>query len=165
MSGITVTLPEIKLVGITCRTNNKHLFESDPGTNKVAQTVQQYFHKGLSAKISHKKTPGTTYCAYTNYENDLNGDFTYFIGETVTSFEGVSSEFETLIIPPQTYAKFTNSPGPMPAVCIELWQTIWKTSSSELGGERSYITDFELYNERSSDHQNTILDIYIGIKK
>jgi predicted transcriptional regulator YdeE len=165
MNSLMTTLSEIKLVGITCRTNNKHLFESDPATNKVALTVQNYFHNGLSAKILHRKMPNTTYCAYTNYESDFNGDFTYFIGEEVTSFEGASPEFETLLIPAQTYAKFTNGPAPMPAVCIELWQKIWTTSASELGEERSYVTDFELYDERSCDHQNTILDIYIGVKK
>lgn len=34
----------------------------------------------------------------------------------------------------------------------------------QLGGERSYIADFEVYDERASDHLNVVLDIYIGIK-
>lgn len=34
-----------------------------------------------------------------------------------------------------------------------------------LGGERAYIADFEIYDERSSDPpHNAIFDIYIGIK-
>lgn len=32
-----ILLPEIKLIGITCRTNNAHLFEGDPATNIVAR--------------------------------------------------------------------------------------------------------------------------------
>ncbi len=37
-------------------------------------------------------------------------------------------------------------------------------TAEELGGERNYITDFEIYDERANDPQNTVLDIYIGIK-
>lgn len=162
----TVTpLAEIKLVGITTRTNSAHVFESDPSTNKIAATVQKYFHGGLAEKINSRKNPGTTYCVYTNYENDFNGDYTYFIGEAVNSFEGVSEGFETLTIPAQNYAKFTNQPGPMPAACINMWQNIWKMSPSDLSGERAYIADFEVYDDRSVDHNKVILDIYIGIKK
>ncbi|MBM3632157.1 MAG: AraC family transcriptional regulator [Alphaproteobacteria bacterium] len=157
-------LNEIKLVGITTRTNNAHLFKADPETNKVAATVQKYFHQGLAQNILHRKRPGTTYCAYTEYESDLNGDFTYFIGEEVVSFDNVPEGFKTLIIPSQDYLKLTNSPGPMPDVCINSWKNVWQMSPQELGGQRAYQTDFELYDERASDHQNVILDLYIGLK-
>jgi len=158
-------LPEIKLVGITCRTNNAHQFESDPSTNKIAATVQKYFHNALAEKILQRKNPGTTYCVYTNYESDYTGDYTYFIGEAVSSVEKVSEGFETLTIPAQHYSKFTNHPGPMPAVCIDMWQNIWAMTPSDLSGERAYIADFEVYDERSVDHNNVTLDIYIGIRK
>ncbi|CAN5273222.1 GyrI-like domain-containing protein [soil metagenome] len=158
-------LQEIKLVGITCRTNNTHIFEANTSTNKIAATVQKYFHDGLSNKISNRSNPGTTYCIYTNYESDFSGDYTYFIGEEVNSFEEVGSEFEKLLIPSQSYVKFTNQPGPMPDVCINMWKEIWAMQPSDLGGERAYIADFEIYDERSSDHKNVTLDIYIGIKK
>lgn len=164
MQKVTTTLPEIKLVGITTRTSNASLFEQDPSTNAVAATVQKYFHNGLSEKISDRTKPGTTYCIYTQYETDENGEYTYFIGEAVNGFETIPDTFETLTIPAQTYAKFTNASGPMPAVCIEMWQNIWKMNASDLGGKRAYIADFEVYDERSHDHNNVILDIYIGIQ-
>ncbi len=160
-----VQLQEIKLVGISCRTNNDHIFESDPSINKIAATVQKYFYETLAEKILYRKKPGTTYCAYTNYESDFTGDYTFFIGEEVKSFENVLTEFGTLTIPTQNYAKFTNGPGPMPGVCIDMWKRIWAMQSSELGGDRGYITDFEVYDERARDHQNVTLDIYIGLKK
>lgn len=158
-------LPEMKLVGITTRTSNAKIFESDPETNPIAATVQKFFHTGLSAKINHRKKPGTTYCVYTKYESDHNGDYTFLIGEEVDSFDQVDPEFETLTIPAQDYAKFTNEPGPMPAVCINMWQDIWKMRSPDLGGERAYIADFEVYDKRSADHNNVTLDIFIGINK
>jgi len=165
MQQTTTQLVEIKLIGITTKVNNAHIFETDPSINKVAATVQKYFHNELAAKIPNRKNPGTTFCVYTDYESDFNGDHTYFIGEEVTIFEGVNKSFVTLIIPAQNYAKFTNQPGPMPAVCIDMWQRIWKMSTADLCGKRAYIADFEIYDNRSVDHNNVILDIYIGIKK
>lgn len=164
MQKTITTLPEIKLVGITTRTNNAHIFEANPSTNKIAQTIQQYFHQGLSQKINHRKKPNVTYCAYTDYESDVNGDYTFFIGEEVSSFDNLFDGFTTLIIPVQKYAKFTNGPGPMPGVVIQAWQHIWQMTPEELGGQRGYRTDFELYDERSADHQNVEMDVFIGIR-
>ena len=158
MQKTIIKYPEIKLVGITTRTNNAP-------TNKIPETIQTYFHNKLSEKINDRKNPGTTFCVYTNYESDFNGDYTYFIGEEVSSFGKIGDGFETLSIPMQQYAKFTNQPAPMPAACINMWQNIWKMSASDLGGERAYIADFEVYDERSSDPNQVVLDIYVGIKK
>lgn len=165
MRKVITELPEIKLVGITTRTNNTEIFEKDPSVNKIAITIQKYFQSGSAEKIKHRKNPGTTFCAYTNYESDFNGDYTYFIGEEVSSFEGVGEGFEMLTIPKQSYAKFTNDPAPIPAACINMWQKIWKMNAADLEGERTYITDFEIYDERSIDPNNAVLDIYIGIKE
>lgn len=159
------TLGELRLVGITTRTNNVQIFEEDPSTNKIAALVQQYFHNGMAEKISNRKNPGTTFCVYTHYESDVNGDYTYFIGEEVSGMDPISDGFEILTIPIQNYAKFTNEPGAMPGVCINMWKDIWKMNAAALGGERAYVADFEVYDERSADHNNVTLDIYIGIKK
>lgn len=165
MQKVLTQLAEKKLVGITCRTNNAQLFESDPSTNKVAALVYKYFHGGFADSIKARKTPGTTYCVYTRYESDYTGDFTYFIGEEVSSFEAIVEGFESHTIPAQSYAKFTNEPGPMPMVCIDMWKSIWSMMPSDLGGERGYLSDFEVYDERSADHSKVTLDIYIGLKK
>lgn len=163
MNQIKTELDEIKLVGIACRASNEKAFQSDPASNPIAHTVQNYFHNGLAEKIQHRKKPGTTYCVYTDYENDHHGEYTYFIGEAVESFDDIPEGYETLTIPAQDYIKYTNNPGPMPAVCIDMWQNIWQKSPADLGGERSYVADFEVYDERSADHNNVVLDIYIGI--
>lgn len=158
------TLKEIKLVGITARTNNTQIFASELSTNIIAATIQEYVNKNLAKKINDRKNPGTTFCVYTNYESDINGDYTYFIGEEVTSFDKMNEGLVSLTIPMQKYAKFTNKPGPMPIVCINMWQNIWKMDTVDLGGERSYIADFEIYDERSSNPHQATLDIYIGLK-
>ena len=157
-----ISVPEMKLVGITARTNLAS--EMNLATAKIGATVQKYFQQGLSGKIQNRKKPGVTYCIYTNYESDFTADYTYFIGEEVIEFKDVAADCETLVIPVQHYAKFTTEAGRMPAVCIGAWQKIWAMTAAELGGERAYIADFEVYDERAIDPQNTVLDIYIGLK-
>lgn len=158
-----ITLPHIKLVGITVRTNNKD--EMNPLTGKIPLLIQRYAMEGIPAILHHRKNPGTTYCAYTDYESDATGDYTYFIGEEVTSFDDNLTTLETLTIPEQTYVKFTNGPGAMPMVCIDVWMKIWGMNASDLGGKRCYTTDFELYDERAHNPYSATLDIYIGIEK
>lgn len=60
--------------------------------------------------------------------------------------------------------KFTSNPGKMPAVCIDMWQNIWKMNEAGLGGKRAYIADFEVYDQRSQNPKQTVLDIYIGVQ-
>lgn len=153
---------EIKLVGLKVRTNNKNELGSLEG--KIFPCVQQYFHQQLFNKIPNRKNPGTTLCVYTEYESDHKGDYTYFIGEAVDSFDGVPEDLQTLIIPTQNYIKFTTEPGAMPGVLTEAWTSILGMSPKELGGKRAYRADFELYDERAADHSNIVLDIYIGIE-
>jgi predicted transcriptional regulator YdeE len=142
-------LPEIKLIGITARTNNAN--EVNPSLAKITPTVQKYFHGGLPAKIPHRTKPETTFCVYTDYESDITGDYTYFIGEEVSSFETIPDGFETLLIPAQVYTKFTTKPGPMPHVVIEAWQKIWQMTAQDFGSPRRFCADFEVYDERASE--------------
>ncbi len=158
-----ITLEEIKLVGITARTNNSNETESEKG--KIGPTLEKYFGNNLADKIQNRKSPGKTFCIYTDYESDETGEYTYFVGEEVTSFEGIDgASFETLTIPAQSYAKFNVGPGQMPQACIEAWQKIWKMKEDDFESARNYIADFEIYDERSADPENCIFDIYIGVK-
>ena len=76
MQKTNTQLPEIKLVGITARTSNALEITKDP---QISTTVQRFFHDGLSAKIPHRTNPNTTYCVYTEYESDFNGEYTYHL--------------------------------------------------------------------------------------
>lgn len=155
-------MPEIKLVGITVRTNNRAEF--NPETAKIGACIQHYFHQQVPEKIPQRKNPGTTFCAYTDYESDYTGDYTFYIGEEVNAIDDIPEGLHTHIILPQTYIKFTTEPGPMPNVVINAWQEIWKMSLEDLGGKRRYHTDFEVYDERAQDPQNAVLDLYIGVE-
>jgi predicted transcriptional regulator YdeE len=156
---IKTNLPNIFLVGISSNANN-----SDKA-DRIGITMQKYFSDNISEQIQNKKNPGVIFSVYTNYESNFNGDYTYFIGEEVTSFENIDKNLTTLSIPSQNYIKFTTESGELPNIVIDQWKNIWKMESeNNLEGKRSYIADFEIYDERCHDLQNAIVDIYIGIK-
>src|SRR3990167_5606183 len=151
----TVTCPEIKLVGISVRTNNAK--EMKPGTGLIPECIGKYFSNGVAEGIDHRKNPQVTYCAYYDYENDHTGDYTFLIGEEVDSLETIPEGLTGCTIEAQNYIKHTSEPGPMPQVVINMWQQIW---TQNLGAERSYKGDFELYDARAMDPQDTVVDIY-----
>jgi predicted transcriptional regulator YdeE len=163
MQQIKISLAEIKLVGLKTRTNNKNELSENEG--KKFPCVYKYFHEAIAAKIQNRKKPGTTFCVYTDYESDHFGEYTYFIGEEVDSFDNLPLGLDKCVIQPQTYIKFTTESGAMPSVVKNAWQAIWQLSDAKLGGKRRYHADFEIYDERASDptHQNIVLDIYVGI--
>lgn len=155
-------LGAVKLIGIAVRTCNA--LEMDPETAKIGQTIGRYFSGQLNEQIDGRVSPGTTYCVYTDYASDENGEYTYFVGELVRSLDEVPSGFEALIIPEQNYIKFTTEAGPMPSVCMDAWKEIWAMSPEDFGSGRDFVADFEVYDERAQDPENTSLDIYIGVR-
>lgn len=157
-------LPEMTLLGITARTNNKN--EMNSQTSKIAQLAGLYWSNQVANHIQHRREPGVTYAVYTEFESDEHGDYTYFIGEAVDSLENQDLEkFKALTIPKSHYRKFTTDKGKIPEVIISAWQEIWAMKKSDFGGKRKYRADFEVYDERAMDPNNAIVDIYIGIEE
>ncbi len=157
-----IELPSIMLVGLLVRTSLHN--EMNPQTAQISPTINKYYKEGVAAKIPHLRNPGVTFSAYTNYESNEYGPYDYFFGQEVSSFDNVPAELAKLIIPAGRLVKFTTNPGVMPTVIINAWQEIWKMSPQELGGQRNYLVDFERYDERALNPNNTVAEIYIGIK-
>lgn len=157
-----VNKSEIKLVGLTARTNNKN--EMNPQTAKIGALMGRYFSQQIANQIPNRKHPGVTLSVYTNYDSDEHGDYTYFVGEEVSSFDNLPAELQKITIPASRYQKFTTEAGVLPQVVINAWQQIWKMSAADFGGPRAYKADFEVYDQRAHDPANTSLDIYVGIK-
>jgi predicted transcriptional regulator YdeE len=159
MNHETVFINEKKLIGISVRTNNKN--ETNQETGKIHSTMMKFYNEAMFSKIKNHVNSDLVYCVYTDYENDLNGDYTYFIGQEISSFDNQLEEFQTLKIQSQNYAEFTSELGQVPQIIIDVWTKIWKEDLKN----RSYKTDFEVY-DRSQYHANPekySANIYIGI--
>lgn len=91
---------EIKLVGLAARTNNKN--EMDPQTSKIEELAGRFWSQNVAGQLPNRKNPGVTLSIYTEYDSNEHGDYTYFIGEEVNSFENVSADFHKLTMAHQT---------------------------------------------------------------
>ena len=131
-----VNKPEIKLVGLTARTNNQN--EMNPQTSKIGELAGRFWSQNMANQIPNRKNLGVTLSVYTEYDSNEHGDYTYFIGEEVNSFENTSSELQQLTIPAAKYQKFTTPSRKMPDVVINAWQQIWKMSANDFEGDRAY---------------------------
>lgn len=152
---------EILIIGLSARTSNDN--EMSHETAKIPLTADKYLAEELYDKIPNRKNPGITFGVYTDYESDEHGPYTYLIGEEVTSLHDVPDGLTAVRIPRGKYQKFTAGPGTMPSVVIDAWKTIWELSDAEMGGKRSYIADYEYYDQRAQNPSGIVLDIFIGL--
>ena len=158
-----IHLPKIILMGLSVRTNNAR--EMNPELSKIAGLWATYLNNQTANSFKHRSAPGVTYSVYTQYDFDEHGEYTYFIGESVDSLDAQDFEnFQSHTIPESHYVKLTTEPGAMPAIVIQAWQDIWNMDPSELGGNRAYLADFEVYDQKAADPNHSIVDIYIGVK-
>lgn len=157
-----ISKPDIKLVGLSVITRNAD--ERQLATAKIGPLINRFLSNNMASTILQRKNPGVLYSVYTEYENDHNGYYTYFVGEEVTSFEDISPRLSSITLPASQYQRFTTEPGKIPENVIQAWQSIWAMDPKTLGGERSYLADFEIYAEGAKDPANAVVDIYIGIK-
>ncbi len=156
-----IELGTLMLVGLTARTNNKDEFTPDKG--KIGPLANHYWSNQVGNSFKHRTNPGVTYCVYTDFESDENGEYTYLIGEQVSSFDE-QDNFSTLTIESSLYQKFTTGPGQMPDVVINAWQNIWQMGENDFQGKRTYLADFEVYDDRAVNPNEAMVDVYIGIK-
>jgi predicted transcriptional regulator YdeE len=165
MKSESTKLGEIKLVGISVRTKTQDEF--NPETAKIGQTFGRFLSQNIGEKIKNRKNPGVLFSVYTNYESNEHGEYTYFIGEEVTHFDDLSminEGLKSLSISAAKYQKFTTESGKLPDVVIQAWMEIWKMSPQDLGGERAYLADFEIYDHRAMNPLGAVVDVYIGVK-
>ena len=108
----------IKLAGITVRTNNKNEFI--PEEAKIGKLCQQYQEDNVASQMMHRVKPCKTFLVYTDYESDHTGDHTFFIGEEVSSLE--NQTLKTLQIEAGLFKKIETERGKIPDIVIHSWQ-------------------------------------------
>lgn len=152
---------EFTIVGIEARTNNS---KEMAGTGVIPKQWDKFFKENISAKIPGKVDPNIV-VVYSNYQSDNRGDYDYLIGAKVNDASAIPSGMVAKRVPAGKYAVFTTAAGPVGKVVSEKWQEILDLEGkSRLGGARAYKADFEIYDQRSHDPQNSQVDVYIGLK-
>ncbi|MBK1439636.1 effector binding domain-containing protein [Parapedobacter sp. ISTM3] len=144
-----------KLVGL--RLNGKTTNQNNQ-SSKDCGNLWQKFEADKVFDLIPEKLSNEVFAVYFDYEKDETAPFSYFIGCKVPDHVATPNGLEVLVIPSQTYTKFT-ARGKMTACITDTWKGIWNSDI-----KRKFAFDFEVYDERSQNWDNAEVDIYISIK-
>ena len=137
-----------KIVGLMIRTTN----ENAQAQTEIPELWHRFMIENIGAQITHRLS-NSIYVAYYDYEKDHTKPYSCLIGFEVAPDAPIPPGLASHTIPAGNYQTFETT-GPLPQAVIELWGRIWQTPLN-----RSYQTDFEVYNPTSPS-----VPIYIGIK-
>ncbi len=142
------------IVGIQVKTKN--------ADNRAAQDIGglwgRLYQEGIAQQIPNRLSD-TIYAVYSDYESDHNGYYTMTLGYTVADLNTIPNTLSGKTIEPGTYTPFL-AKGTMPMPIIEAWQKIW---SMDKDLNRSYATDYEVYDEKASQGDQSEATIFIGV--
>jgi predicted transcriptional regulator YdeE len=148
------------VVGVTARTNNANEMTPAGAIGKLWGRLMQ---ENLLGKIPNRADENIV-AVYTDYASDKDGDYTYILGAKVSRDAELPAGMIATQIMTGKYAVFTSERGPSSKVVPETWQKINNLPKTVPGGDRTYKSDFEVYDERARNPQDAVVDVYIGIR-
>ena len=151
-----VTRDGFSIIGISVRTTNKD--------NKAAEDIgklwEQFFADNLSEKIPNKLS-SDIYSIYTDYKSNYTEEYTTILGIPVSSLENIPEGLEGRQFEEGGFEVFT-AKGQMPKAVADTWIDIWDRDA-EL--QRKYTYDFEVYDEKSQNGDESEVKIFIATNK
>lgn len=148
------------VAGYLVRTNNA---DEAAGKSKIGPLWQRFMQQNLAAQIPDRVDPAFT-VVYSHYASDENGDYDYLLGARVASIDHLPAGMSWRKIEPGPYTVILTDQGQMPGVLQAAWARIWQMTPAELGGKRAFVTDYEIYDQRSADPAHAQVEIRIGVK-
>jgi predicted transcriptional regulator YdeE len=149
------------VAGYLIRTNNA---DEAGGKSKIGPLWQRFLQENLAGRIPHRADNVLT-VVYSDYASDEKGEYDYLLGARVTSIDRLPAGMSSKRVEPATYAVILTDKGQMPGVLQTAWARIWQMSTVELGGRRAFVTDYEIYDQRSADPANAQVEIHIGVQQ
>lgn len=148
------------VVGISVRTSNAEQMTPE---RPIGKQWDRLFKDGVLAAIPNK-ADANIIALYTDYASDKDGAYTYVLGARVTRVENLPAGMVAKNVPAGRYAVFTSERGQVQKIVVEMWQKVWSTPKSALGGERAYKTDYEFYDQRAQNPADSVVDLYIAVR-
>jgi predicted transcriptional regulator YdeE len=148
------------VVGIMGRTINAK--EMTPA-GVIGKLWGRLMQENLLAKIPYRADENII-AVYTDYASDHNGYYTYILGAKVNRDSEIPAGMVATKVVAGKYADFTSERGPASRVVPETWQKINSLPKNVPGGDRTYQSDFEMYDQRARNPQNAIVDVFVGIR-
>jgi predicted transcriptional regulator YdeE len=118
---------------------------------------ERFISENLLEKIPNQ-TDQDILCVYTDYEKDYTGKYTCILGLKVNSLDTIP---KGLVGRSFTGGKFQPflATGELPQSVVRIWQEIWNQDKKL---NRSYIYDYEVYDERSRKGDESEVTIFIA---
>ncbi|GAA4277661.1 GyrI-like domain-containing protein [Aquimarina mytili] len=142
------------VIGLSVRTRN----EDQHITNDIQKLWNTFMERGISNKIPNK-IDETLYGIYTDYENGASGYYNAIVGCKVDNLENIPEGMVGTTIKNGNYSKFVAKGDVTKEAIPDVWAKIWRSDLN-----RTYATDFEVYDDRAVDPTNAEVDIFVGVK-
>jgi len=148
------------MVGIAVRTSNAEQMTPE---RPIGKQWERLFKESVLAAIPNKADANIV-ALYTEYASDKDGEYTYVLGARVTKVESVPAGMVAKNVPAGRYALFTSERGAVQKVVVDMWQKVWATPKSALGGDRTYKSDYEVYDQRAQNPADAVVDLYVAVR-
>ncbi|WP_263354278.1 GyrI-like domain-containing protein [Acidicapsa acidisoli] len=156
----TLAVP-IYVAGFQVRTSNA---KEMSGNGEIGKLWMRFFQQNLAEQMPNR-IGQTLMVVYSGYASDEKGEYDYLLGAPVTSADGIPATLTVRQIPAGQYAVITTAQGPAAEVVPSAWKHIWAMSPSELGGQRTFLIDYEIYDQRSAAPTNAQVEIHVGLRR
>jgi AraC family transcriptional regulator len=171
MNPVIVKKPEFKVAGYGIKTN----VTGETYTKDIASFWSNYNGENLESKMYRILNPTqhgeVGLCAPLTEE----GNAIYLLGVIVEDFSKVEEDMLTVVVPEAEYAVFTTPPvdtsnDTEQKEFAEIIASTWKYIFEEWFEHSGYIfdeskLDFEFYDERCHHRQDTVMDIYVPVRR
>ena len=139
---ISKQISPFRVAGIIVRTSNRD--EMSPHTARLGSLWGRFFQEGIPGKVANQVPGAAVYGVYSDYESDVNGQYSVTAGMQIEPSATGGDEFTYVDVAGGEYLVFEGK-GPMPQVVIETWKAVWDYFSEAREFKRAYTSDFELY--------------------
>lgn len=137
------------IVGLAIRTDNQRAMKDIP-------EVCAKFQEGWQEKIKNCINDDIV-CAYLEYDEDFEKPYTYIIGCVVKNADSIPAGMVSKELAGGYYAKVEVF-GQYPESLLAAWEDIWDSDI-----DRSFITDFEVYDQYFTDENDYYFNIYLSL--
>ena len=149
-----VKIEPFKIIGISVRTTNEN--------GRAAKEIAELWGKFMSVNISDaipNKIDNTVYSIYTDYESDHTKPYTAILGCKVENFDTIPDGMIGKSFDGGNYVKLSAKGDLTKGLIVNKWSQIW-----EMGLERLFTADFEVFGEKAQNPLNAEIDFLIAVK-
>jgi predicted transcriptional regulator YdeE len=143
------------VMGIHARTSNER--EMRPG-GVIPEIWNRFMKEGLPEMVP-TRIGNALIALYTDYESNEHGEYTFAVGARVHEGAEPGGGLSLWRVPAGRYWNLATERGPVWQVVPAAWKRVWAES-----GDRTFQTDFEIYDERATDPSDAVVELYVGVR-